>query len=87
MGYLIFDTRTKWKRHTTPSMRADEVRNHVCNKTDCPGLKRLATETRLCSRCHLVADLHSNNCATLTNGLHTTIFVQPIALNTKTGKS
>lgn len=32
--------RTKWKRQTNPSLRAEQLRNHACNEKDCPGSRR-----------------------------------------------
>ncbi|XP_064622988.1 barH-like 2 homeobox protein [Lineus longissimus] len=44
--------RTKWKRQTTASMRAEQLRNHICDEKDCPGAKRLSAEaSSYCSRC------------------------------------
>lgn len=33
-------SRTKWKRQTTASMRAEQLRNHACDEIDCPGARR-----------------------------------------------
>lgn len=32
---------TKWKRQTTASTRAEQLRNHACDEIDCPGAHRL----------------------------------------------
>ena len=55
MNLPIF-CRTKWKRQTTATMRAEQLRNHVCDEKDCPGAKRLSAEvsSAFCPRCHVV---------------------------------
>lgn len=46
--------RTKWKRQTTAAMRADQLRNHICDEKDCPGARRLSIETNFCQRCQVL---------------------------------
>ena len=40
--------RTKWKRQTTPTIRAEQLRHHVCADRDCPGVKRLQMDLVMC---------------------------------------
>ena len=56
-----YNFRTKWKRQTTAAMRAEQLRNHVCDEKDCPGAKRLSAEvTSFCPRCHVVGQNDSS---------------------------
>ncbi|KAK2167916.1 hypothetical protein LSH36_22g03035 [Paralvinella palmiformis] len=50
---------TKWKRQTTAAMRADQLRNHVCDEKDCPGARRLSIETNFCQRCQVAPSSES----------------------------
>ena len=40
--------RTKWKRQTSPSIRAEQLRHHICGNQDCPGVKRMHMDLALC---------------------------------------
>ena len=43
-------------------MRAEQLRNHVCDEKDCPGAKRMSAElSNFCPRCHVVSDVNSNS--------------------------